>query len=121
MLFQAAHVKHCGLTLSEVEPSLYLKMEVDENDKVTEWMIVTIWTDDVRYFGTDKMLDEYEKELVKHIKVKLLGVPGEFVGVDVIQNLELGTLELKAPKYWEKHLVYLTRSSQMESKRDTIP
>jgi hypothetical protein len=104
MLFQAAHVKHCGMTLSEVEPSLYLKIEVDENDNVTEWMIATIWTDDVRYFGTDKMLDEYEKELGKHIKVKLLGVPGEFVGVDVIQNLDLGTLELKAPKYWETAL-----------------
>jgi hypothetical protein len=36
MLFQAAHVKHCGLTLSEVKPSLYLKIEVDENDNVTE-------------------------------------------------------------------------------------
>jgi hypothetical protein len=30
-------------------------------------MIATIWTDDVRYFGTEEMLDEYEKELQKHI------------------------------------------------------
>ena len=53
------------------------------------------------------MLDEYEAELEKHIKVKLLGVPGEFVGVDFIQDVELGTLELKAPKYWETALVKL--------------
>ena len=107
MLFQAAHVKKCGLTLSEVEPSLYLKIEVDENDKVVEWMIATVWTDDVRYFGTNKMLDEYENELAKHIKVKLLGVPGEFVGVDFLQDVELGTLEIKAPKYWEAALAKL--------------
>jgi hypothetical protein len=114
MLFQAAHVKHCGLTLSEVEPSLYLKLEVDENDNVIEWMIATIWTDDIRYFGTDKILDEYEKELGKHIKVKLLGVRGEFVGVDFIQDVDLGTLELKAPKYWIPHLANLVSSSPME-------
>jgi hypothetical protein len=70
-------------------------------------MIVTIWTDDVRYFGTEDMMNEYEEELQKHIKVKLLGVPGEFVGVDFIQNLSLGTMELKAPKYWEAALAKL--------------
>jgi hypothetical protein len=109
MLFQNAHVNKCGLTLSEVEPSLYIKMGVDENDNVVEWMIASIWTDDVRYFGTDKMVKEYEDEIQKHIKVKLLGVPGEFVGVDFIQNLELGTLELKAPKYWESALMKLEK------------
>jgi hypothetical protein len=54
------------------------------------------------------MLDEYEAELEKHIKVKLLGVPGEFVGVDFIHDVELSTLELKAPKYWETALVKLS-------------
>jgi hypothetical protein len=100
MMFQAAHVHKCGLTLSEVEPSLYIKMRVDDEDNVVEWMICTVWTDDVRYFGTDEMLNEYEKELQKHIKVKLLGVPGEFVGVDFVQDLQCGTMELKAPNYW---------------------
>ena len=76
-------------------------------------MIASIWTDDVRYFGTDKMLKEYEDEIQKHIKVKLLGVPGEFVGVDFIQNLELGTLELKAPKYWECALIKLESGSKV--------
>jgi hypothetical protein len=72
-------------------------------------MIASIWTDDVRYFGTDKMLKEYEDEIQKHIKVKLLGVPGEFVRVEFIQNLELGTLELKAPRYWESALMKLEK------------
>jgi hypothetical protein len=101
MLFQDAHVNKCGLTLSEVEPSLFVKMKVDEEDNVVEWMIATIWTDDVRYFGTEEMLDEYEKELQKHIKVKLLGMPGEFVGVDIIQDMERGLCEMKSAKYWE--------------------
>ncbi len=34
MLFQDAHVNKCGLTLSEVEPSLFVKMKVDEEDKI---------------------------------------------------------------------------------------
>jgi hypothetical protein len=109
MLFQNAHVNKCGLTLSEVEPSLFVKMKVDESDNVVEWMICTIWTDDVRYFGTEEMLNEYEEELQKHIKVKLLGVPGEFVGVDFVQDLSLGTMELKAPKYWEAALAKLSK------------
>ncbi len=37
----------------------------------------------------------------KHIKVKFLGVPGEFVGVEIKQDLERGLLEMKSPKYWE--------------------
>ncbi len=48
MLFQHSHVNGCGLTLSEVEPSLYVKIEVDENDEVSGWMIANVWTDDVR-------------------------------------------------------------------------
>ena len=92
------------MTLSEIEPSLYIKMVVDGEDKVIDWIIANIWTDDVRYFGTDKMLRSYEEELQKHIKIKLLGVTGEFVGVEFLQDLELGICEVKAPKYWETAL-----------------
>jgi hypothetical protein len=105
MLFQHAHVNGCGLTLSEVEPSLYVKIEVDENDEVTGWMIANIWTDDVRYFGTDEVIRKYELDVQQHVKVKLLGVPGEFVGTDFHQDLELGLCELKSPKYWESALL----------------
>jgi hypothetical protein len=102
-------VNKCGLTLSEVEPSPFIKMRVDDEDNVVQWMICSIWTDDVRYFGTTEMLDEYESELQKHIKVKLLGVPGEFVGVDFKHDLSLGIMELKAPKYWEAALVKIEK------------
>ena len=59
MLFQSAHINDCGLTISDVEPSMYVRIEVDENDNVKEWMIANIWTDDVRYFGTDDLLQRY--------------------------------------------------------------
>jgi hypothetical protein len=68
-------------------------------------MIANVWTDDVRYFGTDDVIRKYEMEIQKHVKVKLLGVPGEFVGTDFHQNLELGLCELKSPKYWEAALL----------------
>jgi hypothetical protein len=101
MLFQHAHVNGCGLTLSEIEPSLFVKIEVDEDDKVVGWMIANVWTDDVRYFGTDAVIRKYEEDIQKHVKVKLLGVPGEFVGTDFHQDLERGLCELRSPKYWE--------------------
>jgi hypothetical protein len=109
MLFQHAHVNKCGMSLSEVEPSLYIKMEVDDEDHVIDWIIANIWTDDVRYFGTDKMLRKYEQELQKHIKVKLLGVTGEFVGTEFHQDIKLGICELKAPKYWETALTNFSK------------
>jgi hypothetical protein len=105
MLFQHSHVNGCGLTLSEVEPSLYVKVEVNESDEVTGWMIANVWTDDVRYFGTDEVIRKYETNLQKHVKVKLLGVPGEFVGTDFHQDLGRGLCELKSPKYWEAALL----------------
>jgi hypothetical protein len=46
-------------------------------------MIAVIWTDDVRYFGTETMVKNYEEEIQKHIKVKFLGIPGKFIGVEV--------------------------------------
>jgi hypothetical protein len=101
MLFQHAHINGCGLTLSEVEPSLYVRIETNEEDEVIEWIIVNIWTDDVRYFGTDDMLKRYEENLQKKVKVKFLGVPKEFVGTEFLQDFERGLCELKAPKYWE--------------------
>ena len=109
MLFQNAHVNKCGLTLSEIEPSLYVKLSVNENNEVVDWMIANVWTDDVRYFGTDAMIRQYEEELKKHIKVKFLGVPKEFVGTEFLQDLDLGLCELKAPKYWETALIKLEK------------
>ena len=45
------------------------------------------------------MRKQYEVMISKRIKVKFLGVPKEFVGTEVVQDLENGICELKAPKY----------------------
>jgi hypothetical protein len=45
----------------------------------------------------------------KHVKVKFLDVPGEFVGTEFHQNLELGICELKSSKYWEAALERLSK------------
>ncbi len=63
MLFQSAHVDGCGMTISEVEPSLHVKIETDENDEVVEWIIAHVWIDDVRYFGTDNIVQRYEEQI----------------------------------------------------------
>ena len=42
MLFQSAHVEACGLTLSEVEPSPYVKVVVDDSDCAKDWLICKI-------------------------------------------------------------------------------
>jgi hypothetical protein len=60
------------------------QIEVNEKDEVSGWMIANVWTDDVRYFGTDDVIRKYEKDLQNNVKVKFLGVPGEFVGTDFI-------------------------------------
>ena len=65
MLFQSAHVETCGLTLPEVEPSLYVKIVVDDRDCAKDWLICEIWTDDVRYFGTDTLRKQYEELVSK--------------------------------------------------------
>ena len=102
MLFQNAHVKGCGLTLSEVEPSIYVKIVVDANDLVVDWLIVYVWTDDARYFGTDNLRLKYEDQVAKKIEVKFLGPCLDFVGTEFHQDLGRGLCELKAPKYWEQ-------------------
>jgi hypothetical protein len=70
MLFQNVHVNKCGLTLSEIKPSLYVRIKVDAEDNVSGWLLMTIWTDDVRYIGTDDCIKEYEDEVQKHVNVK---------------------------------------------------
>ena len=51
-------------------------------------------------FGTDVLRKQCEVVISKRTKVKFLGVPKEFVGTEVIQDLENRICELKTPKYW---------------------
>jgi hypothetical protein len=99
MLFQHAHVNGCGLTLSEIEPSLYEKIEVDNEDEVTGWMIENVWTDAVRYFGTDAVI-RCQKWVVVYSDVeclverivKIRDTRGErWIGIHLLKLFSLST------------------------------
>ena len=100
MLMFGLHIKHCGMTQCDIDPSIYSKYEVDKDGKVKDYLIVITWTDDVRYFGTQRFIDLYEKNVQEHIKCKMLGVSKEFVSIAMKHDIAAGTLELNQPDYW---------------------
>ena len=83
------HIKHCGMTQCDVDPS------------IKEYVFVITWTDDVRYFGTPKFVTKYEQDVPKHIKCKFEGLSKEFVSITISHDLQSNTLELTQVKYWE--------------------
>ena len=98
MLMQGLHIKECGMTQCQVDPSIYSKYELDEDGKTKEYLFVITWTDDVRYFGTPKLLAEYERIVQEKIKCKLEGVSEEYVSISMKQDIVNGTTELTQPK-----------------------
>ena len=48
----SVHIHTAGLTQTQPEPSMYVKLKVDKEDKVVGYLIVIAFVDDVRYFGT---------------------------------------------------------------------
>ncbi len=65
MFMQGLHIKKCGLTQCEVDPAIYFKIEEQtqgQNEKsvVKNFLIAITWVDDVRYFGTEHFVKDYE-------------------------------------------------------------
>jgi hypothetical protein len=108
MFMQGMHIKRCGLTQCEVDPAIYFRIEEEEtspteNDgKVKDFIIAITWVDDVRYFGTDKFVHEYEEAVKKNCKCTMEGESNEFVSIEIKQDLKEKTLELTQSSYWEK-------------------
>ena len=70
MFMQGMHIKKCGLTQCEVDPAIYFKIEeggpsTNDEGKVKDFIVVITWVDDVRYFGSDKFVKEYEEAIKK--------------------------------------------------------
>ena len=59
MLMFGLHIKHCGMTQCDVDPSIYSKYELDVNGRTKEYLFVITWTDDVIYFGTPRFVTKY--------------------------------------------------------------
>ena len=114
MRLQGVLRKDCGLVQCDVEPCIWFKVEyydqseLLDRDKgkeiVKDWVLLCSWTDDLRYFGTDKMLSELEEAIVDpergNLKVTLQGEIEDFVALDIVHDIEAGTLEVKQPQYW---------------------
>ena len=99
---QALHIKHCGLTQCQIDPSIYSKYELDEDGKAKDFIFVITWTDDVRYFGTPNFVKQYEANVQRNMKCKMEGKSTQFVSISMLHKVKEGTLELTQPEYWEK-------------------
>jgi hypothetical protein len=121
-LMHHAHIQVCGMTQTQPEPSMFVKIKVDDNDIVIGYLIVIAFVDDVRMFGTEPELQEYKSKIASCMKVKFdeLPVP-EFVGIQTYQNPEKGLCELKMPNYWNKAKTFFQQFRKGEFKKRQIP
>ena len=86
------------MTQTQPEPSMFVRIRTDNDDKVVGYVIVMAWTDDVRMFGTDRELEEYKAAVRSRLKVKFEEGPvAEFVSIETHQCLKTNTTELKMP------------------------
>jgi hypothetical protein len=102
MLMQALHIKKCGLTQCQIDPSIYFSYVLDDHGNTKEYIIVITWTDDVRYFGTPNAVKNYESTVSREMKCTMEGKSTSFVSITIKQDLYQGTLELTQPEYWTK-------------------
>jgi hypothetical protein len=59
-----------GMTQTQPEPSMFVKIKVDDNDVVVGYLIVVAFVDDVRMFGTEPELQDYKAKISSCMKVK---------------------------------------------------
>ena len=106
MFMQGLHIKKCGLSQCEMDPAIYYRIEeeksTDGKTTVKNFLIAITWVDDVRYFGTEQYVKEYEESVAKNCKCTMEGKSSEFVSIEIKQNLQEKTLEIKQSTYWEK-------------------
>ena len=102
MFMQALHIKKAGMTQCEVDPAIYMKVVTGEGGYVTDFMVAITWVDDVRYFGTAKMVKAYEATISANCKCTMEGVSTEFVSIGIRHDLQRGVLELTQEEYWVK-------------------
>jgi hypothetical protein len=87
---QGLHIKKCGLMQCEVDPAIYHRIEeengMDDKRIVKNFIIVITWVDDVRYFGTEQFVKEYEEAVSKNCKCTMEGESNEFVSFQSRSN-----------------------------------
>jgi hypothetical protein len=67
------------------------------------WMSICLpsrgWVDDVRYFGTERLVKEYESTIAQHCKCTFEGESKEFVSIEIYHQVDEKILELKQADY----------------------
>jgi hypothetical protein len=113
MFMQGLHIKKCGLVQCEVDPSIYYKIEEvkakegNEELVVKNFLIAITWVDDVRYFGTEKFVKEYEENVSNNCKCTMEGDSNKFVSIEIKQDMVNKTVELIQSSYWERFAEFL--------------
>jgi hypothetical protein len=109
MFMQSLHLKRCGMVQSELDPCIYYKImqrdNGDDNESEPfreEFLLAITWVDDVLYFGTERLVKEYETTIQQHYKCTLEGVSTEFVSIEIEHDVEGKMLEMKQEEYWVK-------------------
>jgi hypothetical protein len=103
MLIHSVHTKTCGCLQTQPEPSIFVRIVVDKDEKVTGYLIAAAFVDDLRFFGTEPERKKYMQDVSGRLKVTFEEPPVlEFVAIETHQDMKHMTSELKMPKYWRK-------------------
>jgi hypothetical protein len=103
MLIHSVHTKTCGCSQTQPEPSIFVRIVVDSEDKVVGYLIAAAFVDDLRFFGTEPERKKYMQDVSSRVKVTFEEPPvSEFVAIETRQDMENMTSELSMPKYWRK-------------------
>ena len=103
LLIHSVHADTCGCTQTQPEPSIYVRIVVDNADCVVGYLIAAAFVDDLRFFGTDPERIKYMADVKTRLKVTFEEPPvTEFVSIETYQCLKTNTCELKMPRYFKK-------------------
>jgi hypothetical protein len=108
MFMLSLHLKKCDMVQSEIDPCIFYKFVQKEvtgsgekmETVLMEYIIAITWVDDVRYFGTNNMVKEYEATIAKNCKCTFEGASKDFVSLQIFHDIEGKVLELKQEDYW---------------------
>ena len=76
-----------------------MKVSYSADGKVDGFMVAITWVDDVRYFETDRMVQQYEETVSANCKCTIEGMSTEFVSINMKQDIGRGTLKLTQEGY----------------------
>ena len=60
MFMQGLHIKKAEMVQCKVDPAIYVKVSYSADGKVDGFMVAITWVDDVRYLGTEELVQQYE-------------------------------------------------------------